>query len=115
MGFPKIKRVNTIGIRYTKGERDESHYEEIIEHILKVSVDGIAGICEWGPKRFILKVSTSNTYLRISNDFVGKTMKIDNDNEFEVDDMSTYKNRVRVTKVPFEMHIEDLKSLLERY
>ena len=50
MGFPKVKTVNTISIKYTKGEREESRYEEIIENILKVSVDGIAEICEWDQK-----------------------------------------------------------------
>ena len=108
MGFPKIKRVNTVAIRYTKGERHESHYEKIIEHTLNVPIDGIAGICEMGPKRFLLKVSTSNTYQRLCNDFVGKTLIIDNDSEFELDDMSTYKNRVRVTNVPFEMESDVL-------
>ena len=66
-------------------------------------------------KVFLLKVSTSNTYQRLCNDFVGKTLIIDNNSEFELDDMSTYKNRVRVTNVPFEMDSDVLKCLLERY
>ena len=41
MGFPKLKCVNTVGIRYTKGERDASHYYEVINNILDVSWDQI--------------------------------------------------------------------------
>ena len=114
MGFPEKKRVNTIGIRYIKGEREDSHYRTIIVDILGVSEDEIGGICEMGPKRFMLKVASAEIYLRICREFVhgGYAYRISDDIEFEVDDISTYKNRVRVTKVPFEMENEELKSLL---
>ena len=40
---------------------------------------------------------------------------MNDNNEFELDDLSTYKNRVRVQKVPFEMEDNVLRSLMERY
>ena len=46
MDFPKIKHVNTVGIRYTRGEREDSHYAKIIVNVLEVSEDEIGGICE---------------------------------------------------------------------
>ena len=95
MGFPKIKRVNTIGIRFTKGERDESHYFEIINNILDIPRNQIYGIAEMGPKRFMVKLNTFSTYDRVVKDYVGTKLSIDDDYEFEVDDLSTYKNRVR--------------------
>ena len=68
-----------------------------------------------GPKKFMLKVTTWCTDKRIVTDFVGQQFSIDDENEYEIDDLSTYKNRVRVTKVPFEMGDGELRKLLERY
>ena len=115
MVLPKLKKINTVGIRFTKGQRKDAHYEMIIEGILKVQESDIAGIAEMGPKRFMLKVSTHYVYQDICRHFIGKTLKIDDDHEFEIDDLSTYKHRVRVRKVPFEMNDYALKSLMERY
>ena len=64
-----------------------------------MSRDEIYGIAEMGPKKFMLKLKTYSTYNRLVNDFEGTVNRLDDDNEFVVDDLSTYKNRVRVTKV----------------
>ena len=90
MCFPKIKRVNTVGIKYTKGEREDSHYVKIIVDVLEVSEEEIGGICEMGPKRIMLKVTSARTYERLCMIYVGATCKIGDDIEFEVDDVSTY-------------------------
>ena len=115
MGFPILKRENTVGIRFTKGKVEDSHYREIIYHVLNVEDNEIRGMADMGPKRFMLKVTNWCTYNRIVKDFVGKCLAIDDENEYEIDDLSTYKNRVRVTKVPFEMSDSDLFNLMERY
>ena len=47
MGFPKIKRVNTVGIRYTKGEREDSYYVKIIKVKLLVIQYVKAIIHQW--------------------------------------------------------------------
>ena len=115
MGFPKLRRVNTVGIRYTKGERDESQYFEIINNKLFIERDQIYGMAEMGPKKLMVKLNTFATYDRLVKDYVGKTIVIDDEHEVEVEDLSTYKNRVRVQKVPFEMDDNSLRNLLERY
>ena len=115
MGFPKLKRVNTVGIRYTKGERDEAHYWEIINNKLGVPKDQIYGMAEMGPKRFMVKFHSFFTYNKVVKEFDGKSFTIDNDHDVEIEDLSTYKNRVRVQKVPFEMDENSLKNLLGRY
>ena len=58
MGFPKLKRVNTVGIRYTKGEKDDSHYFMIINDILDVPRSQIFGMADMGKKKFMLKLNT---------------------------------------------------------
>ena len=40
---------------------------------------------------------------------------MDNGHEIEVDDLSSYKDRVKITRVPFEMSQDTLKRLLGRY
>ena len=112
---PTLRRVNTIGIRFTKGKVEEPHYREIIYHLLKVEDHKVYGIAPMGPKRFMLKLTTWGTYNRIAKDFVGNRMVIDDDNEYEIDDLSIYKNRVKVTKVPMEMKDHELRDLLERF
>ena len=115
MGFPTLKRENTVGIRFTKGKVEDPHYRAIIYHTLDVEDNKVFGMAAMGDKKFMLKLSTWGTYNRIVKDFVGREFIIGDDNEFEIDDLSTYKNRVRVTKVPFEMSDNELRKLLERY
>ena len=115
MGLPKLKRVNTVAIRFTKGERSDAHYLEIIENMLGVERNEIFGLAEMGPKKFMIKFKTFYTNNRIVTSFGGKSIRMDDDHEFVVDDLSTYKNRVRVQKVPFGMDDSTLKALLERY
>ena len=47
MCFPKIKHVNTVGIRYTKEEREYSYYVKIIEVKLLVIQFFKAIIHQW--------------------------------------------------------------------
>ena len=108
-----MKRTNTVGIRFTKGKVEDLHYKEIINHLLGVEANEIYGIAPMGPKKFMLKLKTWGTYNRIVNDFVGNNLVIDDDHEYTIDDLSTYKNCVRVTKVPFEMSDDELRCLLE--
>ena len=91
MGLPKLKRVNTVGIRYTKGERDEAHYFQIINNMLDVPRDQIYGIAEMGRKRFMIKLHYYYTYNRLVTDFLGKKLTIDRDHKVELEDLSTYK------------------------
>ena len=77
--------------------------------------DQIYGMAEMGPKKLMVKLNTFSTYDRLVKDYVGKTIVIDDEHEVELEDLSTYKNRVRVQKVPFEMDDNSLRNLLERY
>ena len=41
--LPQLVRRNTIGVRYIEGNRNEDHYEKIIEDILDISEDELYG------------------------------------------------------------------------
>ena len=62
---PLIKRHNTVGIRYIQGVRKEEHYEKIIEEILNIPEDEIAGLSERGNKQLMIKVTTKEKYNEI--------------------------------------------------
>ena len=115
MVIPNIKRFNTIAIRYVKGEVCEDHYEKIIEEILEIQEDELLGLCQMGKKRFLVKVSTAARYDYLCDLYGGQEIVIDDENTVILDDVSTYKNRVKVKGIPWEFPNELLKSLLERY
>ena len=115
MIVPLIKRVNTIGIKFTKGEFRESHLEEIVENILEIPEDEVAGISEMGKFRFMIKVSTFERYNEICENYVGQLIPIDENIEIRIEDVSTYKNRVHMKFVPFELGNNGLKILLENF
>ena len=50
-----LKRENTIGITYVKGEIEEPHYELVIEKTFGVPESEIFGIDDRGNTRFCLK------------------------------------------------------------
>ena len=115
MAVPLIKRVNTIGVKYTKGEFRESQLGEIIENILEIAEGEVAGISVMGKFRFMIKVSTFERYNEIGENYVGQVVSIDESCEIRIEDVSSYKNRVRMKFVPFELNNDALRMLLERF
>ena len=115
MVIPKIKRVNTIGIRYVNGEVKEEHYVKIIKDTLGIQDDEIFGLGDWSKKRFVVKVKTSTRYAYIVENFVGQEIVLDENNTILIDDVSSYKNRVVVKYVPWEFDNNVLKNILGRY
>ena len=102
MAIPKIKRYNSIAVRYIKGEIKIDHYVKIIEDILGIPEDEIAGLCQVGNKRFIVKVTTAAMYKYLCNHFVvQEEIVIDGNHTVIIDDLSTYKNRIKVKGVPW--------------
>ena len=42
--LPQLMRRNTIGVHYIEGNRNEDHYEKIIEEILEIREDELYGL-----------------------------------------------------------------------
>ena len=115
MVIPKLKRVNTIGIRFTKGDKTPDILDTVIVSKLGIPKHELAGLANYGPKKHMIKVKTLQMYEHLVLRYVGYPIRVDNDHEIEVDDLSSYKDRVKVTRVPFEMSRRTLKDLLGRY
>ena len=115
MVVPVMPRVNTIGIRFTRGTKSPSILAKILHDKLGIPPEEIRGLGDYGNKRQLVKVISTQMFDHLVNRYVGYPIRIDNEHEIEVDDVSSYKDRVKITRLPFEMPLEVLKSLLERY
>ena len=115
MFVPLLKRRNTVGIRYVRGIRKDEHYEKIIEDILSVSEDEVEGLDERGDKQFMLKVSTEQKFRHICDNFIGRDINVLPGYVIKIEDISTYRLRVLVKDVPFEVTNECLRELLSDY
>ena len=115
MVVPKLKRINTIGIRFIKGEKDDKILEKVIEDKLGIPVHELAGLADYGPKKHMLKVRSYQMYKHLSDKFVGYPIKGGNDYKIEIYDVSSYKDRVKITRVPFEMTPKMIKDLMVQY
>ena len=115
MVIPAMPKVNTIGIRFIKGSKTEDLLDTIIHDKLGIPVTELAGLADYGPTKHLVKVKSEQMYDHLVSRYVGYPLRIDNNNEIEVDDLSSYKDRVNISRVPFEMSQETLESLLGRY
>lgn len=115
MGEPVLKRINTIGIRFIKGEKTDDLLEKIIEDKLGIHLDEICGLADYGPKRHLVKVKTTQKYGYLVDRFLGFPIRVDRNTDIEIDDISSYKSRVKIQRFAFEMSMETLTELLARY
>ena len=74
MVVPQLRRHNTVGVRYIQGTRRDDHYEHIIENILRIPEDEVAGLAERGDKQIIIKVTTKEKYNEICYNFLQKRL-----------------------------------------
>ena len=62
MVIPKMPRVNTIGIRFTKGTKTPANLKKALHEKLGIPVEQLAGLADYGPKRQLVKLSTSQMF-----------------------------------------------------
>ena len=89
--------------------------DKIIDDKLGIPLHEIAAMADYGTKRHLIKVHSSQMYDHIISRYLGYPIRLDNENEFEIDDLSSYKDKVKITRLPFEMSSETLKDLLGNY
>ena len=114
---PLLKRVNTIDVRYVEGNRDEDHYEKIVEEILGVSEDELIGFDDEipGSKQLMIKVSTAAKYKYICDNLIGEKFTVASGHVIQIEDLSSYRVRVILSGVPFELTNDSVSKLLSNY
>ena len=114
MPVPALKRVNTVGIRYLRGDIKEEHFEKIIEGLLHIPEDEVLGIDE-RYRKFLLKVDNEERYQTICENFTDMQLTVEPGVIIEVNDISSYRTRVLMKDVPFELDDMKLRTFLNRY
>ena len=115
MPIPKLRRVNTIGIQYIRGERRREEYDKILADHLGLDDDEILRIGEVNNKRFLVKLDSAETYARIIDRFSGQPQVIEEDLIVVIDDICSYQTKVTVRQVPFEVSKDDLYKIFGIY
>ena len=115
MGVPELKRVNTIGVNYEKGDFKDQHFRNIIENILGVPENEVLGIDTRGTARFIVKVSSKNRYENICKNYTGRDYVLDHHHVIRFEDISSYGTRIQVSRVPMEIDNETLSKVFSKF
>ena len=115
--LPQIKRRNTVGVRYIEGNRNEDHYEKIIEEFLEIGEDELYGLDDEvpGTTQLMIKVTNAARYNYICDNLLGSKFTVAPGHVIQVEDLSSYRVRVLFNFVPFELTNECLRKLLEDY
>ena len=108
-------RVNSIGITYKIGKRQNWHYQHIIEDIFGVSEELVAGIDDRGETRWLLEVSTKECYEYICNNFCGREIVINSNCYVQIDDISYPGTRVELSNVPFSITNQQLTVMMQKF
>ena len=110
-------RRNTVGVRYIEGNRNEDHYEKIIEEFLDINEDKLYGLDDEipGGKQIMIKVTNASKYNFICDNLLDKHFTVAPGHVIQVEDLSSYRTRVMLDFVPFEISNESLCKLLEDY
>ena len=110
-------RHNTVGVCHIEGNRNEDHYEKIIEEFLDISEDELYGLDDEIPgcKQIMIKVTNAAKYNFICDNLLDKHFTVAPCHVIQVEDLSSYRTRVMLDFVPFELTNESLCKLLENY
>ena len=118
MAAPRVKRLNTIGIRYLEGERVDDDLPLILDVTLGINDEDFTGISNSGKDRVMVKLRNQMTYDELCLRFANETLDIeDGDRKLKVrvEDLSTYRTKVIVRNVPFELTDFMLRDILVDY
>ena len=116
MEIPKRKRVNTLGIRYLKGTIKDSHYDMILGHFLGLVKADIVALDERDNMHILFKVATKETYDRICNEKTFENIEVgQNEAIAVVEDISSYRTKVLIRNIPFEISCDEILGFLEDY
>ena len=114
---PKVKKVNTISLRFVKGERSRELAKYILKDIFKLQPKDIFGIGNEGKASIHVKFRSTDVYNDISTQYHGEHLRIDLDEEttVQVIDVSTYSIKVSMKNVPFELSNTAIDKILQNY
>ena len=116
---PKVKRVNTISLKFTKGVRSNNFAKYILKDVFELEPKDIFGIGNEGKASIHVKFKSAEVYNAISTKYHGESINIDLGEEatctVNIIDVSTYSIKVAMKNVPFELSNTALEKILQNY
>ena len=115
MGSPHLKNINTISLKFFEGERN---YKDVI-HVLKDKIGlckgDIQGLGYSGRDSVHVKLIDNDVYDTTIEEHCFNTFKTNSGSHIELLDISSYKTKVHMKNVPFELPNRALRSILEKH
>ena len=114
MRNPQIKCINTISLKFITGERSFSACKKILKDTIGLESNDILGVGHEGKNSINVKFTNEITYRKASA-YHGDTFDINEHTVVKLLDISTYKVRVNIKNIPFEVPNSILQSILDRH
>ena len=114
MREPVVKRVNTVSFKFIKGTRSFLACELILRHELDLGIKDVIGVGQEGKNCMHIKLANNAIYKQVVS-YHGETYDIDENTTLQLLDASTYKSRVFIRNVPFELNNGAIRRILGNY
>ena len=114
MAEPKIKRINTIAIRFSDGERNRDTAKVLLRDILDIKSSSIACVGNEGGNSIHVKFKSAVIYNFICENYHGQFVDVDNI-RVKIIDVSTYTTKVTMRNIPLEFTNAQLERILLSY
>ena len=113
MQEPIVKRVNTISLKFTTRIRNNKACEYILGQALGLKRNDVKSLGYAGLRSVYVKLSSYESYSSICENYQGRTYTVDGNTTVQIEDVSTYKLKVLMKNVPFELSNPSVKPILE--
>ena len=109
---PKIKRVNTIAIRFNDGERNREAVKVLLRDKLDIKSSEIACVGNVGGNSIHVKFKSTNIYDFICNKYHRELINVNYYTQVKIVDVSTYSTKVTIRNIPLEFTNVQLERIL---
>ena len=115
MNEPKLKRTNTVAVRFATGERTDHAVIHLLKHHFNLQGKDVFGVGNEGKNSIYVKFKSTLVYNDVCTKHHGKYFTIDGETKVQLLDVSSYLIKVSMKNVPFELNNQHLEQLLEKY
>ena len=115
MRSPDIKHVNTISLKFIKGERNNKACKRVLIDLLCLKKGDIYGFGTEGKFSVRVKFSNEEIYNDIVSTYNAQIFNLSENTSVQLLDISTYKIKVSIKNVPFEVPNTVLWNILQKH
>ena len=112
MGSPHLKNINTISLKFLQGERNYKDVIYVLKHEISLCKEDILGLGYSGKDSVHVKLANNEIYNNTIEYHCGNTFQTNNGSYIELLDISSYKTKVHLKNVPFDLQTEHFALFL---